>query len=224
MPNATKALTLYTGTTPNGHMASTALEEIKTFNQSLDYSVFKIDIMTGIQKEPWFIALNPNGRIPTLVDHSRGDFKVFETSAILLYLAQHYDKDHVLWFNPQEDPESYSEMLQWMCFAHGGIGPMQGQANHFMQFAPENIPYAKRRYCEETKRLYGVLEMRLQNRDWLAGSGKGKFSLADIRTFPWIRIHSFSGIDKLDEWPAVQAWLKRNLERSGVQAGLKVPQ
>ncbi|KAF5318068.1 hypothetical protein D9619_012165 [Psilocybe cf. subviscida] len=224
MSDAMKPITLYTGTTPNGHMASIALEEIKAFNPSVDYGVFKIDIMTNIQKEPWFIKLNPNGRIPTLVDHTRGDFKVFETSAILLYLAQHHDKDHLIWFDSEKDPENYSEMLQWMCFAHGGVGPMQGQANHFLQFAPEDIPYAKKRYTDETKRLYGVLQIRLQNRDWFAGSGRGKFSLADIRIFPWVRIHSFSGIENLDEWPAVKAWAARTLERPGVQAGIKVPQ
>ncbi|KAF5318072.1 hypothetical protein D9619_012161 [Psilocybe cf. subviscida] len=224
MSDTKKPITLYTGTTPNGHQASVALEEIKAFNPAVDYEIFKIVISTNVQKEPWFIKLNPNGRIPTLVDHSRGDFSVFETAAIILYLAQHYDKDHVLWFDPEKDADNYSEMLQWIFFAHGGVGPMQGQANHFGRFAPEDIPYAKKRYLEETKRLYGVLQIRLQDRDWLAGPGRGKYSLADIKAFPWVRIHSYAGIETLDEWPAVKAWVERNLARPAVQAGIKVPQ
>lgn len=99
---------------------------------------------------------------------------------------------------------------------------MQGQSNHFNRFAPESIPYAKNRYLEETKRLYGVLQLRLADRDWLAGHGRGKYSLADIKAFPWVRIHAFAGVESLDEWPAVKAWVERVGARPGVVAGLKV--
>ncbi|KAF9569037.1 glutathione S-transferase [Agrocybe pediades] len=217
-----KPLTLYTGPTPNGHQVSVYLEELKAVNPAVDYDVQKINISTNVQKEPWFIKLNPNGRIPVLVDHSRNDFPVFETAAILLYLAQHYDKDHVFWFDSEKEPDDYSEMIQWTFFAHGGIGPMQGQSNHFNKFAPEDIPYAKKRYLDETKRLFGVLQIRLQDRDWLAGPGKGKFSLADIKAFPWVRIHKFAGVETLDEWPAVKAWVERAEARPAVKVGLTV--
>ncbi|KAF9006447.1 glutathione S-transferase [Cyathus striatus] len=217
-----KPFTLYTFPTPNGVQPAIFLEELKKINPSVDYDVQKIDISKNTQKEPWFLKLNPNGRIPVLVDHSRGDFSVFETAAILLYLGQHYDKDHQFWFDPATDPNNYSEMLQWIFFAHGGVGPMQGQANHFNKFAPENIPYAKKRYLDETKRLYGVLEIRLEGREWLAGSGKGKYSLADVKAIPWVRIHSFAGIETLDEWPNVKAWVERGEGREGFQAGLQI--
>ncbi|KAJ7638752.1 glutathione S-transferase C-terminal-like protein [Roridomyces roridus] len=222
--SSTKPFLLYTGPTPNGYKVSVYLEELKALYPAVDYDVEYIDIMTNRQKEPWFIALNPNGRIPTLVDRSRNNFNVFETAAILLYLAQHYDKDNKFSFDAQTEADDYSEMLQWIFFAHGGVGPMQGQANHFNRFAPEDIPYAKKRYTDETKRLYGVLEIRLAaERDWLAGPGRGKLSIADFNVFPWVRIHEFSGIPSLDEWPNLKAWKERLLERPGVQAGCKVP-
>ncbi|TFK75978.1 glutathione S-transferase-like protein [Pluteus cervinus] len=218
-----KPIVLYTTPTPNGLQASVALEEIKAaYDNKLDYDVVRIDIGKNTQKEPWFIQINPNGRIPAIQDRSRNNFAVFETAAISLYLAQHYDKEYKLWFNPVTEPDDYSEMLQWIFFAHGGVGPMQGQANHFNRYAPEDIPYGKKRYLEETKRLYNVLEIRLAERDWLAGPGRGKFSLADIKTAPWVNIHAFAGIDSLDAWPAVKAWLARFNERPAVKKGLQV--
>lgn len=138
-----------------------------------------------------------------LVDRSRDNFVVFETAAILIYLAHHYDTKKEFFFDPVTEPNDYSELLQWIFFAHGGVGPMQGQSNHFHRAAPEDIPYAKKRmtdsafllaavantvlgYMEETKRLYGVLEIRLsKNRDWLAGPGRGKLSIADFNVAPW---------------------------------------
>ncbi|KAF8205116.1 glutathione S-transferase [Pholiota molesta] len=219
----TKRFTLYTAATPNGHQVSVFLEELKAINPSIDYDVFKIDISTNVQKEDWFIKLNPNGRIPVLVDHSRNDFVVFETAAILLYLAQHYDKAYVFWFDPEKEPDFHSELLQWIFFAHGGVGPMQGQSNHFNRYAPEVIPYAKKRYLDETKRLYGVLEIRLKDRDWLVGPARGKYTIAESKAFPWVRIHDFAGIETLDEWPNVRDWVKRNLARHETQLGLQVP-
>ncbi|KAH9921279.1 glutathione S-transferase C-terminal-like protein [Amylocystis lapponica] len=223
MATSTQPLTLYTGATPNGHKVSIFLEELKATYGAPDYNVFKIDISTNVQKEPWFIKLNPNGRIPVLVDHSRNDFVVFETAAILLYLQQHYDKDGKFGFDKDKDADNYSELLQWIFFAHGGVGPMQGQSNHFNKYAPEDIPYAKKRYLEETKRLYGVLEIRLTDRDWLAGPGRGVYSIADINVLAWIRFHKFAGIETVDQWPRLKVWLESALARPGFQAGIAVP-
>jgi len=218
-----KQILLYTVGTPNGIAASTYLEGLKASVPGFDYDVKKINMGGNEQKEPWFIKLNPNGRIPTIVDQSREGFPVFETSAILLYLAQHYDKEYKFWFNPQTQPNEYSDMLQWIFWAHGGLGPMQGQAGHFNKAAPEDIPYAKKRYLDETKRLYGVLEIRLKDRDYLAGEGRGKFSLADIKAFPWVRVHAFVGIESVDEWPNLKAWLQRSESQPASLAGIEVP-
>jgi len=146
MSVSTKPLVLYTVPTPNGVPISFLLEDLKAINPtgSVDYDVEKVNLKENIQKEPWFIKMNPNGRIPVLTDRSRGNFNVFESSAILLYLVQHYDKGHVFWFDAEKEPNDYSEMIQWLFFAHGGIGPMQGQVHHFKHYAPEDIPYGKK--------------------------------------------------------------------------------
>jgi len=217
-----KPFILYFHGTPNGLNIAVFLEELKTVYPSIAYDVEKVDISKNVQKEPWFIKLNPNGRIPVLVDRSRDNFVVFESSAILLYLAHNYDKDFKFWYNPVSNPNEYSELLQWLFFAHGGVGPMQGQANWFVRFATEDIPYAKKRYIDETKRLYGVLEIRLADRDWLVGPGRGKYTLADVKAAPWVKIHPFASIDTLDEWPNVKAWLERALARPAVQAAYQV--
>ncbi|KAI0721818.1 glutathione S-transferase C-terminal-like protein [Cerioporus squamosus] len=225
MSSGSAPLLLYTGATPNGHKVTILLEELK-LAYGLQYDFENINISTNRQKEPWFIKLNPNGRIPTLVDRSRNNFNVFESAAILLYLVQHYDKEKKFTFDADADPDNYSVMLQWIFFAHGGVGPMQGQANHFNKYAPEDIPYAKKRYTEETKRLYGVLEIRLNEdggRDWLAGPGRGKYSLADLNVIAWIRFHKIAGIESLDQWPALKAWVERAEARPGFQAGIHVP-
>ncbi|KAH9853696.1 glutathione S-transferase C-terminal-like protein [Lenzites betulinus] len=213
---------LYTAPTPNGHKVSVFLEELKAA-YGITYDVEKIDMSKNTQKEPWFIKLNPNGRIPVLVDHKRNDFVIFETAAILVYLQQHYDKDGKFGFNPATDPDHYSEELQWIFFAHGGVGPMQGQANHFNKYAPEAIPYAKKRYTEETKRLYGVLEIRLQDRDYLVGPGRGSYGIADINVIAWIRFHKIAGIESLNEWPRLKDWVERSTSRPAFQAGVAVP-
>ncbi|TCD70567.1 glutathione S- transferase, nitrogen catabolite repression regulator [Steccherinum ochraceum] len=217
-----KPLLLYTWGTPNGKKASIMLEELKAM-YGLDYDVHPINISTNVQKEPWFINLNPNGRIPVLVDRNRADFAVFETAAILLYLEQHYDTQRKFGFDPATQADDYSRMVQWMFFVHGGVGPMQGQLNHFARFAPENIPYAKKRYLDETRRLYGVLDIGLEGRDWLAGPDRGTYSIADMNGFPWVASHGFAGIETLNEWPNVKAWVERCSERPAVRAGLQVP-
>lgn len=153
------------------------------------------------------------------------EFNVFETAAILLWLEKEYDPDHLFsWASSDPDGEKYrSESLQWIFFIHGGVGPMQGQLNHFNLYAPEDIPYAKNRYLNETKRLYSVLESRLQGRDWLVGPGKGKYSLADINAFPWVMMAQHSGVPFEDIGENVRAWLKRNADRPAVKAGMNIP-
>ncbi|KAG6841970.1 hypothetical protein C0991_004461 [Blastosporella zonata] len=153
-------LLLYTAGTPNGRKASALLEELKG-STGLQY---EINISENVQKEPWYVKLNPNGRIPVLVDRNRGDFTVFETAAILLYLEEHYDPERVFTFDPVKEPNEYSEMLQWIFWA----GSSEFVAG----------------YTDETERLYGVLELRLAERDYLAGKGKGKYTIADINAHP----------------------------------------
>jgi len=224
MSTSTKPFFLYTGATTNGHKVTILLEELRAvYGSVVDYDFEDIDISTMRQKEPWFIKLNPNGRIPVLIDHSRNDFVVFETAAILLYLAYHYDKESKFVFKAPTYPDDWSVMMQWIFFAHGGVGPMQGQSHHFHRFASEDVPYGKKRYLDETKRLYGVLNIRLKDRDYLAGPGRGIYTIADINVFPWIKKHEFAAVESLDEWPDLKAWLARILERPAVQAGIAVP-
>ncbi|GAB1526244.1 hypothetical protein RhiTH_009411 [Rhizoctonia solani] len=215
---------LYTAGTPNGHKVSIALEELKEA-YNFQYEVYKIDFHKTEQKEPWFLKINPNGRIPALVDRSRDNFAVFESAAILLYVAQHYDVERKFSYDPVIDPDLYSEQLQWLFFTHGGIGPMQGQAGHFYRYAVEKIPYAINRYINETKRLYSVLNDRLVDREYLVGLGKGKYGIADINTYPWVRFSSWVGIESLEEFPNldIKAWVKRISERPQVKSGLDIP-
>ncbi|KAA1469762.1 glutathione S-transferase-like protein [Dentipellis sp. KUC8613] len=218
-----KPLLLFTGRAPNGFKVTILLEELKAAYGGPQYDVFEIDIWATVHKEPWFIKLNPNGRIPTLTDRARGGFNVFESAAILLYLEQHYDPEKRFGFDPEEEANDYSEMLQWIFFTHGGIGPMQGQAQWFVHYAPEDIPYAKERYVNETKRLYGVLEFRLRDRDYLAGPGRGKYTLADMNALPWVGMHEYATIPTLEEWPNVKAWVERIRARPTVKAAILVP-
>ncbi|KAG8988125.1 glutathione S- transferase, nitrogen catabolite repression regulator [Tulasnella sp. JGI-2019a] len=216
---------LYTASTPNGYKVSILLEELKAA-YGLDYATKALNFGKNEQKEPWFIEINPNGRIPAIVDDIRDGFKVFETAAITLYLTQHYDPEFKFSFDPVKDANNYSEALQWIFFIHGGVGPMQGQASHFFRYAPEKIPYGINRYIAETKRLYSVLELRLKSRDYLAGDGKGRFSIADINGFPWVRGHAWAGItdeEFAQDYPGVDAWLKRIEARPAVYEGLGVP-
>ncbi|KAK9492226.1 glutathione S-transferase [Lipomyces doorenjongii] len=202
-------LTLYTFGTPNGFKASITLEEL-----NLPYKTEKIDISKNIQKEPWFLEINPNGRIPAIKD---GDLRVFESGAIMLYLVDKYDKEHKISY--PHGSGDYYEMLSWLMFQMGGIGPMQGQANHFVAMAKVRSDYAIERYVTETKRLYSVLESRLASHDWLAGD---KYTLADIANFTWVRGAPRLLID-LDEWPGVKKWVDRIAARQGVQRGINVP-
>jgi len=199
---------LYTAATPNGYKASIALEELE-----LPHTVRPIDLSKLEQKEDWFLALNPNGRIPVIVDGENDDHVVFESGAILLYLAEKTGR-----LIPA-DPAARSQVIQWLMFQMGGIGPMQGQANVFYRYAPEPIPYAIERYQKETRRLYEVLERRLAGRDYLVGD----YSIADIASFTWVSTHEWSGVS-LDGLGHVRRWLERIEARPAVQRGLTVPE
>ncbi|CEH12874.1 Glutathione S-transferase [Ceraceosorus bombacis] len=226
-----KPIQLYTWSTPNGVKVHTLLEELKAAYPGFSYDAHSLDILSADepQKKPDFLKINPNGRIPAIVDPNHDNFNVFESAAILLWLEKAYDPKHLFSW-PSSDPNAdklRSEVLQWIYFVHGGVGPMQGQANHFRgqaTGASKNvIPYALKRYQNETKRLYSVLEERLQGRDWLVGEGKGKYTLADINAFGWVSWHAFAGIPRSDLGPNLQRWLKNNYDRPAVQASILVP-
>jgi len=203
-------ITLYTAPTPNGHKASITLEEL-----GIPYRVVGVDLGKGVQKEPWFLAINPNGRIPAIVDHDAGDFPVFESGAIMLYLC---DKDGSGRLLPT-DAKARSRVIQWLMFQMGGVGPMQGQANVFFRYFPEKIPAAISRYQNETKRLYGVLDGQLAKHEWLAGD----YSLADVANWAWVRIHGWAGVE-IDDLPNLRRWVDAIAARPAVQRGLAVPQ
>jgi len=199
---------LYTSPTPNGWKASIMLEEI-----GLPYTVKPIRLEKLEQKQEWYLKLNPNGRIPTIVDHDERGFAVFESGAILVYLAE---KTGQLMPN---DAKGRSVVLQWLMFQMGGIGPMQGQANVFYRYAPEKIPYAIERYQKETKRLYKVLDYRLADHEYLAGD----YSIADIATWPWVTLHGWAGVD-IDDLPNLERWIERVGERPAVVKGRGIPE
>lgn len=214
MPNNDANIELLTAATPNGQKFSIFLEEL-----GIPYKTTAIDLSKDEQKQDDFLKTNPNGRIPAIIDHSRGSFRVFESGAILLYLAEHYDTSHAFSF---DDVDEKSDMIQWLFFQNAGVGPMQGQANHFFRYAPTKIQYGIDRYQNETRRLYSVLETRLQERDFLAGRDKGKYSIADISTFTWVRWAPWAGIE-LDRFPKLKEWAERIEGRKAVMRGLAVP-
>jgi GSH-dependent disulfide-bond oxidoreductase len=198
---------LYTAPTPNGWKVSVALEEL-----GLPYEVHGLDLGRNEQKSPAYLKLNPNGRIPTIVDRDNDDFVVFESGAILLYLAEKTGR-----LIPA-DPKGRSQVIQWLMFQMGGIGPMQGQANVFYRYFPEKIQPAIDRYQNETRRLYTVLETRLADHAYLAGD----YSIADIASWCWVRIHGWAGVT-IDGLPGLQRWLAAIAARPAVQKGIDVP-
>ncbi|MCP2054547.1 UNVERIFIED_ORG: GST-like protein [Pseudomonas fluorescens] len=193
---------LYYWTTPNGHKVSLFLEEA-----GLPYTVHPINIGQGEQFKPDFLKIAPNNRIPAIVDHSPTDggapISLFESGAILLYLAEKTGQ-----FIPK-DLRGRQEALQWLFWQMGGLGPMAGQNHHFSQFAPEKIPYAIKRYVDETARLYGVLDRRLADRAFVAGED---YSIADMAIYPWIVSHKWQS-QRLEDFPHVQRWFNRIKER-----------
>jgi len=201
---------LYTWTTPNGRKASIMLEEL-----ALPYRVHPVDITKGEQHRPEFLAINPNGRIPAIIDQdgpSGRPLRVFESGAILIYLAEMTGK-----LLPTE-PRARAETLAWLMFQMGGVGPMFGQAHHFLRAAPEPVPYGIERYTKETRRLYGVLDRRLNEEPYLAST----YSIADIATYPWVARHEWHKVE-LKEFPAVARWFAAISERPAVARGMRVP-
>jgi len=202
---------LYTWTTPNGRKVSIMLEEC-----GLPYRAHKVDIGKGDQFKPEFLAINPNNRIPAIVDSEGPDGKplpLFESGAILVYLSGKTGGR----FLPQTDRGKYIA-LQWLMFQMGGVGPMFGQAHHFMRAKKDEIPYGSERYGTEAKRLYGVLDKRLQQAAYLAD----EYSIADIATYPWVARHEWHRVD-LAAFPAVKRWYDAISLRPAVQRGMAVP-
>lgn len=196
--------------TPNGHKVHIMLEEC-----GLAYKAIPVNIGAGDQFKPEFLAISPNNKIPAIVDPQGPDGKpisLFESGAILVYLAAKTGK-----LLPRGDREKY-DVLQWLMFQMGGVGPMLGQAHHFRMYAPEKLPYAIDRYTNEAKRLYGVIDRRLAHSPWLGGK---EYSIADIATFPWLRSWERQGI-ALDDYPHLKRWFLRIAERPAVQRGLQV--
>ena len=198
---------LYTAATPNGHKASIALEEL-----GLDYQVHALSFDKQEQKAPAFLRINPNGRIPAIVDRENDDFAVFESGAILIYLAE--KTGQLL----PSDVKGRSQVMQWLMFQMGGVGPMQGQANVFFRYFPEKLPGAISRYQNETRRLYEVLDGRLGEVQYLAGD----YSIADIATYPWVRVHDWAGVS-VEGLPHLQRWMGELDARPAVKRGLQVP-
>jgi len=202
---------LYTWSTPNGRKVSIMLEEL-----GLAYTVFPIDITKGEQFAPEFLAISPNNKIPAIVDHDAADgeaLRLFESGAILIYLAERHGR-----FLP-EDLRPRLEVMQWLMFQMGNVGPLFGQAHHFRRSAKQKIPYAIERYTNETRRLYGVMDKRLAEREHLAG---GDYSIADIATFPWVARHQWHGVE-LSEFANVKRWYDNLWRRPAVKRGYGVP-
>ena len=200
---------LYTWATPNGKKVSVMLEEVE-----LPYEVHPINIAKGDQLKPEYLAINPNNKIPAIIDNDGPGGKplrLFESGAILMYLAEKTGK-----FLPQEVAKRY-EVIQWLMFQMGGVGPMFGQANYFYRLE-EKVPFAIERYYKEAIRLYKVLEQTLGQRDYLAGD----YSIADIATYPWVGRHDGHNV-KLEEFPNVKRWFETISQRPAVKRGMAVP-
>jgi len=200
---------LYSWATPNGHKIHIMLEET-----GLAYSVHGVDIGRGDQFEPGFLAISPNNRVPAIVDTEGPDGKpisIFESGAILLYLAEKTGE-----FLPKDARARY-EVIQWLMFQMGNIGPMLGQAHHFRTYAPDKIDYAINRYTNEARRLYGVVDKRLTDRPFFAG----EYSIADMAIFPWLRSWERQGVN-IDDYPQLKRWFDAIAARPAVQRGVQV--
>jgi GST-like protein len=198
---------LYTAATPNGWKVSITLEEL-----GLPYALHVLDLAAGDQKQPWFTAINPNGRIPAIVDRDNGDFPVFESGAIMIYLAEKAGK-----LLPS-DEKGRSRAIQWLMFQMGGVGPMMGQANVFTRYFPEHLPSVIERYRRESRRLFEVLDRHLADHEFLADD----YSIADIANWSWVQTHEWPGvaIDGLDH---LKRWLDAIAARPAVQKGVITP-
>ena len=198
---------LLTAATPNGWKISILLEEL-----GWEYKVRPIALANGEQKENWYVALNPNGRIPTIIDHDNDGFVVWESGAIMIYIAERAGR-----YLPA-DAKGRSQVIQWLMFQMGGVGPMMGQANVFFRYFPEKIQPAIDRYQREVHRLFAVLDRRLAGREYLTDT----YSIADMAHFSWVRGHDWAGVP-LDEYPELYRWKEAIAARPAVQRGLAVP-
>ncbi|WP_373083659.1 glutathione S-transferase family protein [Zhongshania sp.] len=198
---------LYTAPTPNGHKASCTLEAL-----GFEYDTHFVNITEGEQKKPEFLAINPNGRIPAIVDRDLGDFPIFESGAIMIHLAEKAGR-----LLPT-DAKGRAIVMQWLMFQMGGVGPMMGQANVFFRYFPEKIPAAIDRYQNESRRLFEVLDKRLSESQWLAKD----YSIADIANWCWVRTHKWSGVS-IDGLDHLGRWLNTMREQPGMQKGIEVP-
>lgn len=198
---------LYTAPTPNGWKASVTLEELE-----LPYETKVVKINEGEQRTPEYLAINPNGRIPAIVDRDNDDFAVFESGALMIYLAEKTGR-----LMPT-DVKGRSRVIQWLMFQMGGIGPMMGQANVFYRYFPEKIQPAIDRYQNEGRRLFEVLDRQLEENEWLAGD----FSIADIANWCWVRTHRWSGID-VEGLEHLKRWRDAIASRPACQRGIDVP-
>jgi GSH-dependent disulfide-bond oxidoreductase len=201
---------LYFWPTPNGYKPLIFLEEA-----GLEYQIKPINIMKGDQFKPDFLAISPNNRMPAMVDRDPADggepYALFESGSILIYFAEKTGQ-----FLPN-DLRDRHQTIQWLMWQMGGVGPMMGQANHFVKYAPEDIPYGKRRYTDEVKRLFGVMEKQLGDRDFLTGH----YSIADMACYPWIKLADFIDI-QLSDYPKVADWVARIAEHPAVKKAYKV--
>ncbi len=198
---------LYTAPTPNGHKASCTLEAL-----GFEYNTHFVNITEGEQKKPEFLAINPNGRIPAIIDRDLGDFPIFESGAIMIHLAEKAGR-----LLPT-DAKGRAMVMQWLMFQMGGVGPMMGQANVFFRYFPEKIPAAIDRYQNESRRLFEVLDKRLSENQWLAKD----YSIADIANWCWVRTHKWSGVS-IDGLDHLGRWLNTMGEQPGMQKGIEVP-
>ena len=200
---------LYTWTTPNGRKVSILLEEL-----GVPYTAHAIDIIKDEQFAPDFLKIAPNNRIPAIVDHDTG-IQMMETGAIMMYLADKYGQF-------QCDGDEYWRMVEWLMWQMGGLGPMLGQTHHFVKYNKGKSAYAEERYSAEALRLYGVLDRRLEGRDYIAGIGRGMYSIADMACWPWVSRFEWQDVD-LNAFPNVKDWYLRIAVRPAVQAGYSVP-
>jgi GSH-dependent disulfide-bond oxidoreductase len=201
---------LYFWPTPNGYKPLILLEEA-----GLEYQIKPINIMKGDQFKPDFLAIAPNNRMPAMVDRDPADggepYALFESGSILIYLAEKIGQFL------SNDLRDRHQTIQWLMWQMGGVGPMMGQANHFVKYAPEDIPYGKKRYTDEVKRLFGVMEKQLGDRDFLTGH----YSIADMACYPWIKLADFINI-QLSDYPKVADWVARIAERPAVKKAYQV--
>lgn len=198
----------YSAATPNGYKVSIALEEM-----GLKYKLHHLDLFSNEQKKPEFLAINPNGRIPAIIDRENDNFAVFESGAILLYLAEKTGQ-----FLPTEQ-KTRSKVIQWLMFQMGGVGPMMGQANVFYRYFPETIQPAIDRYQNEGRRLFEVMNHQLSDNQYIAGND---YSIADMATWPWVRIHQWSGVD-IEGLEHLQRWVDELAKRPACIKGIVTP-